>query len=260
MHHPIDKPDHDESLDRAAALLRKAERVAVLTGAGVSAESGVATFRGAGGLWEGHRIEEVATPEAFRKDPVLVWRFYNLRRANVRTVKPNAGHEALARMERRWGPANFTIATQNIDGLHQAAGSTNVLELHGSLSRVRCSGCGKEEDRSGEALPDLPKCSECGALLRPAVVWFHEMLPPDVWQKAAEATALCNCFLVVGTSAVVYPAAGLIELAQTIGASVIEVNLESTQASSRANVCLHGPSGELLPALLSRLDEEGSGT
>src|SRR5205807_4714139 len=124
-----------------AGLLRGAERVAVLTGAGVSAESGVATFRGAGGLWEGHRIEEVATPEAFHRDPRLVWRFYNLRRANLRTVAPNPGHYALTPLEQRWGSDNFTVITQNIDGLHRAAGSRNVLEVHGSLARVRCSGC-----------------------------------------------------------------------------------------------------------------------
>jgi NAD-dependent deacetylase len=266
MHHPIDKPDLDENVNRALEILRRAERVAVLTGAGVSAESGVATFRGAGGLWEGHRVQDVATPEAFANDPRLVWRFYNLRRANLRTVRPNAGHQALAQMEARWGPDRFAIATQNIDGLHQAAGSRNVLELHGSLARVRCTRCGTITDRGTEELPEMPTCDEellpgnttCGGLLRPDVVWFGEMLPAEVWQRAAEATATCNAFLVIGTSAVVYPAAGLIELAQTVAASVIEINLEATPASSRSDLSLHGPSGEILPLLLAGL--EGKGT
>jgi NAD-dependent deacetylase len=254
MHPPVNTDDLDAALDRAAELLRRAERVAVLTGAGASAESGVATFRGAGGLWEGHRVEDVATPEAFERDPVLVWRFYNLRRANLRTVLPNPGHRALARLEGRWGSDNFALATQNIDGLHRAAGSRRVLELHGNLNRVRCTGCGRVEERAGEALPDLPHCAECGALLRPDVVWFHEMLPQGVWLEAAQATSACGCFLVVGTSAVVYPAAGLVEMARAVGAGVIEVNLEATQASARADVCLQGPSGVLLPQLVQRLE------
>jgi NAD-dependent deacetylase len=258
MHHPIDEPTVPSALDRAAEHLGRAGRVAVLTGAGVSAESGVATFRGAGGLWEGHPVEEVATPEAFTRDPRLVWRFYNLRRANLASVKPNPGHEALARLEQRWGSDRFAIVTQNIDRLHQAAGSRHVLELHGSLTRVRCSGCQQIEDRGYEPLPELPACSACGALLRPDVVWFGEMLPSDIWQKATEVTATCQCFLVVGTSAVVFPAAGLIELARTVGATVIEVNLEQTPASPRADVCLYGPSGELLPALLGRLGADTS--
>ncbi len=253
MHPPVDH-DLDDALDRAAALLRLAERVAVLTGAGVSAESGVATFRGAGGLWEGHRVQDVATPEAFSRDPLMVWRFYNLRRANLRTVAPNAGHRALAALEERWGGDRFKIITQNIDGLHRAAGSRNVLEVHGALARVRCTGCEMVEDRGSEELPELPHCAKCKALLRPDVVWFNEMLPPEVWGKAAEATALCNCFLVVGTSAVVYPAAGLIRAARQVGAAVIEINLEATPASHAADVGLYGKSGEILPRLVERLD------
>jgi NAD-dependent deacetylase len=253
MHHPVDVDDLDTALDRAAALLRTAERVAVLTGAGVSAESGVATFRGAGGLWEGHAIEDVACPSAFRRDPTLVWRFYNARRANLRTVRPNPGHHALVALEDRSGSDHFALITQNVDGLHRAAGSRRVLELHGNLSRVRCTGCGKIEDRGAEVLPDLPHCGECGALLRPDIVWFHEMLPEDVWQEAAEATATCDCFLVVGTSAVVYPAAGLVEAARRVGARVIEVNLERTAASGAADVGLYGPSGVLLPRIVQVL-------
>jgi NAD-dependent deacetylase len=220
----------------------------------VSAESGVATFRGAGGLWEGHAIEEVATPRAFQRDPVLVWRFYNARRTQLRTVEPNAGHHALADLERRWGSDRFTLITQNVDGLHRAAGSQHVVELHGSLARVRCTGCNRIEDRHGEALPDLPRCSRCQALLRPDVVWFEESLPEDAWTEAAQATANCQCFLVVGTSAVVWPAASLIELARVVGAAVIEVNLEPTAEAQRQGALgLYGPSGVVLPRLLQQL-------
>jgi NAD-dependent deacetylase len=253
MHHPVDAGELEAGLEQAAALLKEAERVAVLTGAGVSAESGVATFRGSGGLWEGHAIEEVATPSAFERNPELVWKFYNLRRANLAAVQPNPGHHALARMERHWGSDRFTIATQNIDGLHRAAGSQHVLELHGDLARVRCTGCSRIEDRGLTALPALPRCQECNALLRPDVVWFEEMLPPDVWQAATEAVSFCNCLLVVGTSAVVYPAAGLIGLARSVGADVIEVNLEATGASRRGGIGLYGPSGTIMPQLVERL-------
>lgn len=245
--------DLDHSLQMAADLVRRAERVAALTGAGVSAESGLATFRGAGGLWEGQRVEDVATPRAFARDPALVWRFYNLRRANLATVQPNAGHHALAALERRFSPGAFTLITQNVDGLHQAAGSRNVLEIHGALRRVRCSGCDVVVDRGTEALPDLPRCSTCGELLRPDVVWFEEMLPQDIWRHAERAAQECDCFLVVGTSAIVYPAAGLVESARVNGASIIEVNLTPTPASRGADVVLLGPSGTVLPALIDRL-------
>jgi NAD-dependent deacetylase len=251
MHQPEDNPELDPALDRAAGFLRSARRVAVLTGAGVSAESGLATFRGAGGLWEGHRVEEVATPTAFRRDPALVWRFYNARRANLRTVGPNAGHYALAALEERLGTNRFTLITQNVDGLHQAAGSRHVLELHGSLARVRCTACGTAEDRGTEALADSPRCRSCGQLLRPDVVWFEEALPLETWREAEIAVDRCHCLLVVGTSAVVYPAAGLIHRAQEIGAKVIEVNLTATEASQVADVGLHGPSGQILPRLVS---------
>jgi NAD-dependent deacetylase len=240
----------ESALDQATAILRTAERVAVMTGAGVSAESGLSTFRGAGGLWEGHRIEDVATPRAFRRDPTLVWRFYNLRRENLRTVRPNPGHLALVELEKHLGPDRFTLITQNVDGLHQAAGSQRVLELHGSLARVRCSGCGLIEDRGSEALADLPACASCGQLLRPDVVWFEEALPEDIWWQAEEAVCRCQCFLVIGTSAIVYPAAGLIHRAREEGGRVIEINLTATDASHLVDVGLYGPSGQILPQLI----------
>jgi NAD-dependent deacetylase len=245
----------DAALDRAADALRSAARVAVLTGAGVSAESGVPTFRAADGLWEGHPIEEVATPFGFRANPRLVWQFYNARRANVRTVKPNPGHHALAAMERRWGDG-FDLVTQNVDGLHRAAGSTRVHEIHGSLYRTRCTACAAVADRGLEPLAELPACPDCGGLLRPDIVWFHEPLPDDVWWESQRAAGACDVLLVVGTSAVVYPAASLIPIAKRTkspGATVIECNLDRTEASTLADVGLYGPSGQTLPKLCERL-------
>jgi NAD-dependent deacetylase len=253
MHPPVDRGDLKVALEQAATVLRQADRVAVLTGAGVSAESGLPTFRGAGGLWEGHRVEEVATPMAFERNPSLVWRFYNARRAGLRTVRPNAGHEALVRLEERFGSQRFALITQNVDGLHRAAGSRRVLELHGNLARVRCTGCSVIEDRGQESLGELPLCARCGKLLRPDIVWFEEMLPQDVWLLAEEAVRSCQCLMVVGTSANVYPAAGLVVQAREVDAKVIEVNLERTPASRLADVSLLGPAGQILPRLVDSL-------
>jgi NAD-dependent deacetylase len=251
MHHPFQDGPED-ALDRAAEVLASASEVAVLTGAGVSAESGLATFRDADGLWEGHRVEDVATPSGFRRDPAQVWRFYHARRASLRQASPNPGHRALVALEERFG-ARFTLATQNVDGLHGAAGSHRLLELHGNLRRVRCTECDWAEDRGTDPLPDMPRCGGCGALLRPDVVWFEEPLPVAEWHEAKRAADRCDCFLVIGTSAVVYPAAGLIRSARYGGARVIEVNLRTTGASAAADVGLYGPSGELLPRLVERL-------
>lgn len=243
------QPASDDPIERAADLLRRAKKIAVLTGAGISAESGLATFRGQGGLWEGHRVEDVATPNAFRRDPAFVWRFYNMRRANLAAVAPNPGHHALAELERRLG-AGFTLVTQNVDGLHQAAGNQNVLEIHGSIRRVRCADCCAVVDNAVIALPDVPRCDVCGGLLRPDVVWFGEALPEEIWGRAAVAVRACDCFLVIGTSAVVYPAAGLIDMA---AGSVIEVNVERSAASARMDVLLLGPAGVVLPELVRRM-------
>jgi NAD-dependent deacetylase len=258
MYPPLETEHPNVALDQAAEWLRQSRRVAVLTGAGVSAESGLATFRGTGGLWEGQCIEDVATPSAFQRNPALVWRFYNARRAALRTAQPNPGHRALVALEEHFAgqPSDgepLTLITQNVDGLHQAAGSRRVLELHGSLRRVRCTVCSYKADRGDEELPDLPHCAECDELLRPDVVWFEEMLPMEPWKAAAKATAACQCFLVIGTSAVVYPAAGLIDAASEVGAVVIEVNPEATFASRRGGLGLRGPSGVILPQLVQRL-------
>lgn len=253
MHHAVAADAPEDALARSVAYLAGAKRVAVLTGAGVSAESGIPTFRGAGGLWEGHPIEDVATPEGFHRDPALVWRFYNQRRAGLGTVQPNPGHHALVRLEKHLGAGNFALITQNVDGLHRAAGSRNVLELHGNLRRVRCTGCARLEDRGTDALDEVPRCPSCGEMLRPDVVWFGEALPQDVWLAAEAAARQCVCFLVVGTSAVVWPAAGLIVLAKDHSAHVIEVNVARTDASAIVDVGLYGPSGQLLPELMERI-------
>jgi NAD-dependent deacetylase len=246
----------NDDLERAAEVLHGAARVCVLTGAGVSAESGVPTFRASDGLWEGHRIEDVATPRGFLRDPRLVWAFYHARRANVVTVKPNPGHYALAKLEERWSD-RFTLVTQNVDGLHRVAGTKNLLEIHGSLYRTRCTGCAEVADRGLEPLGELPHCA-CGGLLRPDIVWFEEALPEDVWSAAAHAAHECNVFLVVGTSAVVHPAASLVPIAKrskSPGATVIEVNLTQTEASNLADIGLYGPSGQVLPLLVERLEQ-----
>lgn len=243
---------NEEAMNQAVDRLRRAERVAVTTGAGISAESGVPTFRGPQGLWEGQPVEKVATPSAFRKDPGLVWRFYNARRAQLKQVEPNPGHLALVELERMLGKDRFTLITQNVDGLHRRAGSERVVELHGNLAWVRCTSCSYLADRGGETLDDLPQCPRCTHLLRPHIVWFHEMLPPDQWMAAESAVHECNVLLVVGTSAVVYPAAGLIEVARQRRAAIIEVNLTSTVASDLADIALHGKSGEILPRLVAR--------
>lgn len=238
-----------DDLTAAMALVAKARRIAVLTGAGVSAESGIPTFRGLGGLWNGRDPMSLATPQAFADDPALVWEFYNFRRDLVAKAEPNPAHLALAEFADRH--RHVILITQNVDRLHQRAGSRDVLELHGNLSDVRCTGCGRTADRSGETLPPLPRCESCGALERPAVVWFGEGLPQKVWRAAEAAVGACDLLLVVGTSAVVYPAAGLVVSAQNAGASVIEVNLEPTPAGDCADIGLYGKAGEILPRLLA---------
>jgi NAD-dependent deacetylase len=229
--------------------LKNARSVAVLTGAGVSAESGVPTFRGAGGLWKQHRAESLATPEAFAHDPRLVWEWYDWRRAALAALKPNPGHFALAQIEKQ--VPDFTLITQNVDGLHELAGSKNVLRVHGSIWHLRCLGCGQEREDRRAPLPQLPPRCECGGMLRPGVVWFGEPLPSDVWAQAEAAARAADLFLVVGTSAVVYPAAGLAALAKSSGARVVEINIAATDLTSATDETLRGPSGELLPQLIA---------
>ena len=229
------------SLPTARTLIRQARSVTVLTGAGISAESGIPTFRGAGGLWRNYRPEELATPEAFARDPQLVREWYQWRRSVVRNAQPNAGHMALAALEQR--VPEYRLVTQNVDDLHERAGSVKVTHLHGAIAIDRCIKCGRET----AAVPEQ-HCA-CGGWLRPGVVWFGEPLPEAAWQQAAAATQ-CEVLLVVGTSALVYPAAHLIPQAQACGAKVIEVNLEETRVSDAVDISLRGPSARLLPELL----------
>ena len=229
--------------------LNKARSVAVLTGAGVSAESGVPTFRGADGLWKQHRAESLATPEAFTRDPKLVWEWYDWRRTVLAQVRPNRGHYALAELEHR--VPSFTLITQNVDGLHELAGSQNVLRVHGSIWRLRCLACGREQEDRRTPLPQVPPHCECGGMLRPGVVWFGESLPQDIWRQAEAASRAADLFLVVGTSAIVYPAAGLAHTAKAAGARVVEINVAATALSDAIDESLRGPSGELLPLLLA---------
>lgn len=229
--------------------LKNAQSVAVLTGAGVSAESGVPTFRGSNGLWKQYRPEDLATPAAFARDPRLVWEWYDWRRSLIAQAQPNAGHRALTDLEKR--VPSFTLITQNVDGLHELAGSGNVLNVHGSIWNLRCTSCERERVDRRAPLPELPPRCECGALLRPAVVWFGEALPPRVWQDAEAAARTAEVFLVIGTSGVVYPAAGLAQIAKASGARVIEINTAETPLSHRIGEFLQGPSGEVLPQLIA---------
>ena len=229
--------------------LKQASSVAVLTGAGVSAESGVPTFRGNNGLWKRYRSEDLATPQAFARDPKLIWEWYDWRREMLAQAKPNPGHHALAAIE-RFAP-KFTLITQNVDDLHEQAGSRNVLHVHGSIWMMRCVECGHESLDKRSPLPELPPKCKCGAMLRPGVVWFGEALPSRVWSDAETAARGADLFLVVGTSALVYPAAGLAQIAKRAGARVVEINICETALSDAIDEFLQGPSGELLPRLIA---------
>jgi NAD-dependent deacetylase len=233
----------------------------VLTGAGVSAESGVPTFRAAGGLWEKYPIEKVASPEGFRADPALVWRFYSERRSLAKTRSPNPGHTALVELERRLGD-RFLLATQNVDDLHGRAGSERMVELHGNLFKTRCSRCDRSPFRDEEIYVvdadkkevKLPACDRCQALLRPHIVWFGEMLDPadmdnvsSFMRRAASSGRFV--FIAAGTSGVVYPAAGFVDAARRFGAETWLINAEPAENTSRFQHFVEGPSGKVLPEL-----------
>jgi len=238
-------------LDASLALVRErlegARSVCVLTGSGISSESGLPTFRGVNGLWRTHRVEELASPEGFARDPMLVWTWYNERRAAHQRAEPNAGHYALAELERR--VADFTLVTQNVDSLHHRAGSRNVIELHGSLREARC-------DRCAERIPlDGPLSAAavehgCGGRFRPDIVWFGESLPPRAFERATAAAARADVILVVGTSGMVYPAASLATRYPRSDALIVEINPEETPLSSSAGVVLRARAATALPALL----------
>jgi NAD-dependent deacetylase len=235
------------NVESARAAIGRAGRIAVLTGAGVSAESGIPTFRSNGGFWQTHRFEELATLEGFTRNPKMVWEWYEERRRGIAAAEPNPGHFALAKLETTKHP--FTLITQNVDNLHQRAGSKNVLRLHGDIFAIRCMNCGRERVESNP-LHELPPECHCGGMMRPGVVWFGEMLPDGAIEKATAAVRHCDVFLVAGTSAQVYPAAGLIPLALQNSATVIEVNPETTDFSDDVTIALRGTSADLLPQLL----------
>ncbi len=235
-------------IEQARHWLAEASAVAILTGAGISAESGIPTFRGDGGLWREFKAEDLATPAAFARDPKLVWEWYDWRRGLIAQAQPNAAHRALVEIEKR--KPRFTLITQNVDGLHDLAGSGKILKLHGDIWRMRCTECGANFPNRRVPLPKIPPHCACGGLARPGVVWFGEALPEGIMSEAEHAVASAEVFLVIGTSALVYPAAGLIPYAKDSGARVIEINPEPTAATSIVDCALHGAAGELLPQLL----------
>jgi NAD-dependent deacetylase len=227
--------------------LERSTPIAVLTGAGISAESGVPTFRGPGGLWRSYRAEDLATPQAFRRDPELVWQWYAWRRSVVGTCQPNAAHRTLAEMERSLD--NLVLVTQNVDGLHRLAGSRRVLELHGDIWRLRCTAeCRPPWQDRRDPLPEIPPlCPACGSLARPDVVWFGEALPGAVLSAAMDASRRCHVMLVIGTSALVQPAASLPLLALDNGAHLVEINPQVTPLSHLAGEVLREPAAQALP-------------
>jgi len=224
--------------------------IVVLTGAGISAESGIATFRGPGGLWEGHRVEDVCTPEALARDPEFVHRFYDLRRAALVGVESNAAHHALARLDAEW-PGELLIVTQNVDDLHERAGAKRMLHMHGELLSALCADCGERVAWSG-AMPPREICTSCGvAALRPDIVFFGEM-PYEV-DTIESALARADLFVSIGTSGAVYPAAGFVQTAKYHGAQTLEMNLDRSEGSEWFTESQRGPAGELVPAWVESL-------
>ena len=242
-------------LTQAVNTLKSAQSIFVLTGAGISAESGIPTFRGANGLWKNYSVTDLATPQAFTRNPQLVWDWYRWRQDLISKAKPNAAHQAIVKLEQKF--KNFLLLTQNIDNLHRRAGSQNVLELHGNIFRTRCLKCGDLlDDHTSHVLnKTLPKC-RCGGLLRPDVVWFGETIPQDTWNQSLEFLNTADVALICGTSGVVFPAAAIPEIAKTSNTRTVEVNLEPTPLSSIVDIALHGKAGEILPELVAQVLSE----
>ncbi len=240
--------------DRVVRVLRQARRVAVVTGAGMSAESGVPTFRGDGGVWRSFRPEDLATPEAFNRDPVTVWAWYRWRQHLIARATPNAGHVALARLE--VVRPGWQVLTQNVDGLHHRAGSEAVVELHGSIWRSRCVSCHTSRAIGPDHIEDeaapVPRCT-CGEMLRPAVVWFGESLDPAVVAQAWSAVEEADALIVIGTSAVVYPVAALPDVARAKRVPVVEINVDDTPLTARADFVVRATAATALSALESAL-------
>jgi len=245
-------------IDQIVGRLRDARRVTVLTGAGVSAASGVPTFRGAGGLWREFRAEELATPGAFARDPALVWEWYAWRRELIAACRPNAAHEVIAHWSRRF--ERCRVLTQNVDDLHVRADTAGLIRLHGSIWELACwAGCGARwRDEAVPLAVCPPRCPRCDGLARPGVVWFGESLNPADLDAAFDACA-CDVFLTVGTSAIVHPAAGLVHEARQRGAFTAEINLDPTPASSHVDVALKGPAEAILTDIAARLPSDRTG-
>lgn len=245
--------------EQLVEYLRRAQHVMILTGAGVSAESGVPTFRDRlTGLWENYDAAELATPEAFSRDPALVWGWYEWRRATVRRAQPNAAHLALARLDGK--VPRLTLVTQNVDDLHERAGSPGVVHLHGQLARPYCERCleafqipdSDPDPPAGGRRLEPPRCAACGGRIRPGVVWFGESLPQGPWRAAVEAARQCEVFFCIGTSALVQPAASLIHLAQQSGAVTVQVNPNPTEMDRTVMHVLRGAAGEVMPGLVAQ--------
>lgn len=228
--------------------LASARSVTVLTGAGISADSGIPTFRGADGLWRNFRAEELATPEAFARNPHLVWEWYNWRRELIATKRPNLAHEAVARMEQRF--EQFWLITQNVDGLHRDAGSRRLSEIHGNIWMVRCTQCRRVTDNRDVPITILPLCGSCNGLLRPHIVWFGESLAAQDLEASEAALQSSDLCLIIGTSGLVYPAAGFGSMAKQAGAFVAEINLDSTAQSGIVDAALQGRAKDIVPLLL----------
>lgn len=234
-------------------VLTEAERIAILTGAGISAESGIPTFRGEEGLWRQYRAEQLATPGAFASNPQLVWEWYDWRRGIIGSKQPNQGHHVLAKWQEIF--SDFHVITQNIDGFHRRAGSTDILELHGNIWRVRCTGEGTVTDNFEVPLKEIPPlCPACGAMQRPHVVWFGESLDMGIINQAFRLSSECDIMFIIGTSAVVQPAASLPLTAREAGAKLVEINPDSTPLTSMADFSYRGRAGEILPAIDNELD------
>jgi len=237
-----------DSLLEARRRVARARSVTVLTGAGISADSGVPTFRGTDGLWRNFRAEDLATPEAFARDPRLVWEWYNWRRELIAAKHPNPAHRALADLERR--VERFWLITQNVDGLHRAAGSQKLSEIHGNIWTVRCTTCGAIEENRTVPIPIIPSCGRCAGVVRPHIVWFGEALAEEDLRRSYEALERCEVLLIVGTSGVVYPAASFAPVAKAAGAFVIEINVDSTPHGGLVDASLQGRAKDVVPALL----------
>ncbi len=235
---------------------REIDRIIILTGAGISAESGLATFRGPDGLWEGHRVEDVATPEAFARDPALVQAFYDARRARLKEVEPNAAHRALARLDAHW-PGDLLIVTQNVDDLHERAGARRILHMHGALRSAWCLACDARTAWDAD-LGDGPSCPACGisARLRPDIVWFGEM--PYEIDRIDDAVRNADLFVSIGTSGAVYPAAGLVQTARYCGAHTLEMNLDPSLGSVHFHESRIGRAGDLVPAWVDALLDQST--